>query len=52
MPWPARIYGERGQDQDPNKIRNFSDVDNSPDRPISGQIEGVGDMADTDIVTE
>ncbi len=28
MPWLARIYRNRQQDQDPNKIRSKLDVDN------------------------
>lgn len=30
MPWLAKIYRKREQDQDPNKIRRNVDVDNSP----------------------
>ncbi len=29
MPWLARIYRKREQDQDPNKVRRDHDVDNS-----------------------
>lgn len=42
MPWLCRIYRKRQNDQDPNKIRNNLDVDNSQfyPGPATGKASG------------
>ncbi len=55
MPWPAKIGEKCGQEEDPNKVRTKSNVDNwsfRPHEPALGKRECVRNVTNSDVLPD